>query len=119
MKYEILDYEGMERVLKDLSDYLTKLNICDEIVFDSRLVTSELISNILQHSAGKAYFTGLVRNGFVELEIGSDEKFTPPAVSRCSTVYAESGRGLFLVDSFCERRVTTDDGVKVYIRIKE
>lgn len=118
MRYEIFDYTGMEKALRELSSYLEQFNICEDLVFDSRLVTSELISNVLQHSTGKAFFSSLVRDGFIELEIGSDEKFTPPATSHCSGVYAESGRGLFLVDTFCEKRIATQDGVRVFIKIK-
>lgn len=119
MKYEIFDFKEMEKVLGELASYLKQLNIGDDLVFDSRLITSELVTNVLKHSSGKAYFHGVVKEGFIELEISSDEKYVPPVVSCCSEVFEESGRGLFLVDTYCERRVTTEGGIKVFIKIKE
>ena len=53
----------------------------------------------------------------IRLKINSTSPFTPPETSGLPHVYAEHGRGLFLVDSVCEERITTEDG-GILVRIK-
>lgn len=117
MKFEIDSFEAMDRALKALVDLLEQLNIDENVVFDSRLVSCELLSNVLQHTKGRAFFMPSVKDGFVELQVDGENPFVPPETSSCAGVYAESGRGLFLVDAYCARRVTTERGVKVFIKI--
>ena len=119
MRFEIDSFEAMDRALKALVLLLEQQNIDENVVFDSRLVSCELLSNVLQHTAGRAFFTPVVKDGFVELQIDGEIPFVPPETSTCAEVYAESGRGLFLVDAFCDRRIATDRGVKVYIKLSK
>lgn len=119
MQYEVDSFEEMARALRKLAEYLRQLNIEEDTIFDSRLISSELLTNVLKHSTGKAFFASAVRDGCIELEVDGEESFVPPDESVCSPVTSESGRGYFLIDSFCEKRVVTDSGVKVFIRIEK
>ncbi len=119
MYSEIKNFAELEAALRQLCDFLSKQKIDEDTVFESKLISFELVSNVLCHSDGIAYFMGAVKDGFVEIEVGSDERFVPPERTTCSDVNAERGRGLYLVDCFCERRIATGDGVKVFIRIKK
>ena len=100
----------LEQGLAKLDEFLTAQNIAEESVFHSKLAMSELVGNILRHSQGFARFHGELINGYVQLKIYASDCFLPPKTSSCSNVFAESGRGLFLVDSFCVERSYTDDG---------
>ena len=72
----------------------------------------------MQHSDGVASLESEIRGEFIELKVRSSVRFCPPEESRCSEVYAESGRGLFIVDNVCtERSFTEDGGIKVLIKI--
>ena len=102
-----------------LQQFLSERNIQKDSVFDCKLVLSELVSNVLKHTNGVATVTVGVLDGAVEIKISSEMPFTPPIKSVCSDVYAENGRGLFLIDSVCETRSTTEDGsVLVTVKIK-
>lgn len=116
MKYEIINYETLRLAVDGLCDFLFAQEIAPERVFDSRLIAYELLGNVLKHADGNAKLDFGLTPEFVELKIVTAEVFFPAKKETCSDVYAESGRGLFLVDRLAERFIT-DDGV-LLIRIK-
>ncbi|MBQ8290950.1 MAG: hypothetical protein IJX88_00365 [Clostridia bacterium] len=120
MLFEVKDKETMQREIERFCRFLAQNQVPDERVFDSRLVVSELVGNVLCHAQSTARFHGEVKDGFVEVCVHSDKLFVPPKTSRCAGVYEEHGRGLFLVDSVCAERTVTDEGaIRVRIRIGE
>ena len=98
--------EGMER----LCEFLLQSDIPAESIFDSKLVVSELIGNVLKHSDGIASLHTEVKDGLINLKITSTKPYVMPEKSVCSDVFSEHGRGLFLVDSVCHKRIQTEDG---------
>ena len=118
MFMEVKNFEALKEAMKELCDFLAESDVPEDSVFDSKLVVSELVSNVLQHSDGVASLEREIRGEFIELKVRSSVRFCPPEESRCSEVYAESGRGLFIVDNVCtERSFTEDGGIKVLIKI--
>ena len=117
MVFEIEHYQTMHAAIAKLCDALQSLSVPSERVFDSKLVVSELVGNVLRHADGKATLRGEVNGEFIELTVLSSVAFFPPEKSRPADVYAESGRGLFLVDAVCEKRTLTDEG-GILVRIK-
>ena len=119
MIFEVKNYAAMQDAISQFCRFLVSENVSSESVFDSRLVANELVSNVLRHSDGEAKLHGEVKDAFVELVIVSTKKFVPPETPRCSDVYAEHGRGLYLVDAVCaERSVTSEGGIRVRIKIR-
>ena len=117
VRFEIKSLTTMQEALERLCEFLIQENIPSGNVFDSKLVVSELIGNVLKHSNGIASLEWGVDGEFIRLKINSTSPFTPPETSGLPHVYAEHGRGLFLVDSVCEERITTEDG-GILVRIK-
>ena len=119
MVFEIENYQAMHAAIAKLCDALQSLSVSSERVFDSKLVVSELVGNVLRHTNSKATLRSEIKDEFIELTVLSRTSFIPPEKSRPADVYAESGRGLFLVDAVCEKRILTDEGgilVKIKIR---
>ncbi len=117
MQFEVRDYETMQKSIADFCRFLTGFGVSAEGIFDCRLVANELLGNVLRHAKGKANLSGRIEDGYVVLSVRSSVSFVPPKESRCSDVYAEHGRGLFLVDSVCAERITTEEG-ETLVRIK-
>ena len=119
MEFEIKDNITMQKSIADFCRFLSDFGLSTENVFDCRLVANELIGNVLRHAKGQASLKSNIENGFVEMIVFSSVPFTPPQKATCSDVYAENGRGLFLVDNVCfERTITPDGGILVKIKIK-
>lgn len=119
MQFEIKDVMTMQKALSDFCTFLTESRVSAERVFDSRLVASELVGNVLKHAEETAWFSGEIQNGFIVVSVRSQNRFYPVKPSACSDVYSEHGRGLFLVDSICEERRLGEDGaIVVTLKIK-
>lgn len=109
--YLMIDnYRNIEAALKELEDFLVSMGLSDESVFDSKLVASELITNVFRHSSGTAQLFGEVSDGSVKIKVCSSKPYTPPDKSDCADVYEESGRGLYIIDSISEERFSSPDG---------
>ncbi len=109
----------LQDAMSRLCEFLEEWDVPKDNIFDSKLVVSELVSNALKYSQGVATFESEIKDGFIRIKVGSTLAFTPPERSVCSDVYAEHGRGLFLVDSVCENRTTTEKGeILVTIKIR-
>ena len=120
MFFEMKDLATMKRAIDEFCEYLKNSNVPEPCVFDSKLVAHELLGNVFRHSDGIARLHGEIADGFISLKISSTVAFEPPSTSRCSGVFEENGRGLFLVDRVCEERVYTSDGeIKVLIKIQK
>lgn len=115
MKYEIDDYASLKSVLEYLNNSLAKKGVSDERKFFSKLVVSELVDNVLRHAKERANLELELSGDSVHIKVYSQTAFFAPETSVLSDVYAESGRGLFLVDSLCEERKNLEDG-GVYVR---
>lgn len=110
MYFRIDNYQNMEAALKELEDFLVNMDLSDESVFNSKLVASELIANVFQHSTGTAQLFGDVADGTIKIKVCSSMPYTPPDKSDCADVYEESGRGLYIIDSISEKRFLSPDG---------
>ena len=113
MQFEIKDVQTMQTALAEFCRFLDESRVSPQSIFDSRLVATELVGNVLRHAGGMAWFMGEIKDGFVELRVRAERPFIPPKTSQCSTVYSEHGRGLYLVDSVSAERITDENGVTV------
>lgn len=117
LHFEIKDVQSMKSALTEFCRFLTDNRVSTERVFDSKLIVDELVSNVLRHADGVAWFTGLLMDGFVVVRVRSNTVYFPPMQSVCSSVYSEHGRGLYLVDSICSERFMDEDGT-IVVKIK-
>lgn len=120
MKEEIGSFEQLHIALCELSALLSQAGACEEGVFKSKLIVSELVSNVLQHAEkGSANVSCAVRGERANITVRCTPAFFPPEESACADVYSESGRGLFLVRSYSETCSVSKDGViRIEVKIK-
>ncbi|MBQ8374147.1 MAG: ATP-binding protein [Clostridia bacterium] len=117
MRYQIKSYTELQNATKAICDLLAQSRVPGDRIFDCKLVVNELVGNILKHSSGVATLDCFVKSKSVEILVLSSAQFYPPAESRCSDVFAEGGRGLYLVDSVVSERSVTDEGaIKAVIK---
>lgn len=118
MEFEIDDFFRLKQALLEMCRLFALEQVPKETVFSAKLVADELITNALKHGGGKAFLSVSRGEGEIYLNVKSLKSFSPPEKSVCPDVLSESGRGLFLVDSFCDKKETTPFGIKVTIKIK-
>ncbi len=117
MQFEMHSYDDLKKAVEDFCAFLSELKISAEKIFDSRLALHELLANVLQHAKGGASLQTEVKDGFIRIRICGEEVFCPPQKGECPQVYAERGRGLFLVDCVSEDRTFTKEG-EILVRIR-
>jgi anti-sigma regulatory factor (Ser/Thr protein kinase) len=116
MWFEVKTIVDLKAATQAICKHLEECSIPQEKVFDCRLVVNELVSNVLRHSEGFAFVMGKIESDRIEIFVRSTKAFIPPEKSSCSPITAESGRGLFLVDSVSVSRTVTPDGeIKVIV----
>ena len=115
MVFDIENYLALRKAMDEFSAFLLAENVDKERVFDSKLAVYELIGNVLKHSGGSAKLHGEIADGKIRLKLIAEKPFCPPATANCADVYAENGRGLFLVDKLCEERNFTENGELIII----
>ncbi len=117
MKFEVNDLQMLRACLDVFCNFLEEADIAEQSIFDSRLVLSELAGNVLRHAGEKAHIQGAIVNGKIEVEVNSESRFLPPEQSKLPDLYAEHGRGLYLVDEVGEKRIITPaGGIRVIIK---
>ena len=118
----------MERRIDDINALTNALqNMCaelhgldEELLFDIRLVASELLSNALRYGGGCERFSCVRTAGEVRISVKSKAPFCPPERSVCSPVTAERGRGLYLVDTLSTvRTYSEEEGICVILAIEK
>jgi anti-sigma regulatory factor (Ser/Thr protein kinase) len=120
MFYEVENTATLQAALQALCDFLHAQNVPQNSVFDCRLVACELLGNVLRHAQGKASIHSEIKDGCVEIRIDSKDIFFPKKKAVCADVYAENGRGLFLVESVIGNKIRCEEGsLFVYIQIEE
>ncbi len=110
MYFELKNFDMLSAAMKEFCEYLKENGVSEDSIFNSKLVSSELINNIFQHSDGVAFFKSELEGERIIIKVRSNVEFIPPEKSCCSEVTAERGRGLYLVDCFSEERTRTGDG---------
>ena len=117
MIFEVNTIASMHDAIHALCRYLTEQSVSPDLVFDSKLVASELLGNVLRHTQKTARVKWEIKDGFVYLRVSSDVTFVPPVTSQKADVYAEHGRGLFLIDTVCVERTVDEDG-SIVVKLK-
>ena len=118
MYFEIGDYNALRKALQEMCVAFGN-EFSEETVFNSKLVATELLSNVLQHGGGRARFRVERAGNEIRICVQSDHPYRPPEKSSCADLYAECGRGLYLVDAYCERRTYSEkDGVTVFLKVR-
>ena len=120
MFYEVENHATLQAALQALCDFLQAQNVPQNSVFDCKLVACELLGNVLRHAHGKAKIRSEIKDGCVELRIDSENVFLPNKKAVCADVYAENGRGLFLVENVIGNKIRYEEGsLFVMIQIEE
>lgn len=115
--FKVDDLKKMSAELREFAEFLRVSGVSDDDIFASRLVSCELITNVIRHGGDVAYFTGALSCDGITITVaaeslkGVDLKGNPP------DVFAESGRGLYIVRSFIDGDIERSDSgeIKVFI----
>lgn len=118
VKFKVDNLKNMTSQLKAFSEFLLSCDISEDDVFLSRLVSCELISNVIRHGGEAAEFCGELLSDKISITVRAPGQNNIDLKPARPDVFAESGRGLYIINavsiSGLERR--EDGGLQVFIR---
>lgn len=116
--FKVDNLKKMNIELGAFVDFLKAQNISDEDVFLSRLVSCELISNVIRHGGDIAEFKGELMVDKISITVTaqsqSDINLTPSKPS----VFAEGGRGLYIINAVSMNGIERGEGGELRVYIK-
>ena len=99
ISFKIDNLKTMSSHLKTFAEFLRLSGADDEDIFASKLVSCELITNVIRHGGDEAEFTGSLSKDTITISVTA-ESFKNVDISRpAPDVFAESGRGLYIIKS--------------------
>lgn len=115
--FQVDNLNKMSEELKEFSQFLKSSGIDDDAIFFSRLVSCELITNVIKHGGESASFSGLIHDDKIEICI-SASSFKDLNLNRSiPDIFAESGRGLYILRTVSESIERGDNGeIIVFIK---
>ncbi|MCM1437619.1 MAG: ATP-binding protein [Roseburia sp.] len=117
--FEVDDLKDMNAELARFLSYLRLSGADDDALFDSRLISCELITNVLRHCGGSACFSGELAGGEITITVCASNPSGEITVPDLPAALSESGRGLYIVNSVSGGNVRITGGnVTVKLIIK-
>ena len=117
ISFKVDDLRDMNGFLKEFLDYLESENVDADCVFDSRLVSCELISNVIKHCGEAAYFCGSLTGDELVINVRGGRSVGIVPKPTLPEALAESGRGLYIVNAVSGGNVSVN-GNKITVIIK-
>lgn len=108
----------MNAELVAFTKFLKACNIADEDVFLSRLVSCELISNVIRHGGDTAEFKGELLVDKISITVISRSQRDINLKPVLPDVLSEGGRGLYIINAVSMNGIERgEDGeLRVYIK---
>ena len=108
--FRVDDLKNMHAELKAFTEFLRSSGVGDDDIFSSKLVSCELITNVIRHGGDEAKFSGFVCGDEIVITVSAESLKGLELKAGMPDVFAESGRGLYIVKSICCGIERGDDG---------
>lgn len=117
ISFTVENLKNMNAELKAFTEFLHSEGVHDDDIFASRLVSCELITNVIIHGREPAVFTGALSCDGIRITVSADSLKGVDLSGRRPDPFAENGRGLYIVRSFISGDIERDGGeVSVFIK---
>lgn len=115
--FEVDNLINMNSALQVFLDFLKSENVAEDDVFDSRLVSCELITNVVRHCGEMAVFKGEICGDNIVIAVSSENSGGVRLKPKLPDVFAESGRGLYIINAICNGDMEIE-GNEIKVNIK-
>ncbi len=115
----VRSFPALKAEIARMCGALEEMGVPENAVFSSRVVAHELLTNALEYGGGEAVFSFLKEGDEITICVRAKRAFRPPEKAARAELYAERGRGLFLVDALSVRRDYSEEaGIIAVIAIE-
>lgn len=116
--FKVDNLKSMNAELRVFADFLRAQNIADEDVFLSRLVSCELISNVIRHGGQSAEFKGELLVDKISITVTASSQQNLNLAPPKPEILSEGGRGLYIINAVSMNGIERGESgeLKVYIK---
>ena len=119
ISFKVDNLKNMNCELQAFAEFLRGAGVGDDEIFSSKLVSCELITNVIRHGGDEAQFTGTLTGDKIEITVSAQSLIGLDLCRSAPDVFAESGRGLYIIKSLCGNIQAGEEGqIKVEIKRK-
>ncbi len=116
--FKVDNLKSMSAQLSAFAELLKTAAVCEDDIFLSRLVSSELISNAIRHGGEEAEFRCEICVDRINITVRASSfegvELNPPPPS----ALAESGRGFYIINSVSLNGIECGEGGTLTVAIK-
>ena len=117
--FRVDDLSKMNESLRGFAEFLREEQVSERDAFFCRLVSCELISNVIRHGSEAADFTGEIDGGKVIITVLASSLDGVGLDPHLPDVLAENGRGMYIVKNVCSGEIERlNGGLRIYYKIK-
>ncbi len=116
--FKVDNLKLMHDSLNAFTDFLRLSGADDDDIFASKLVSCELITNVIRHGGDEAEFTGNLSADKIFITVAAESLKCVDVSGNAPDVFAESGRGLYIVKCFSDGEIERGDGGEIKVVIK-
>lgn len=116
--FKVDNLTEMNDQLREFADFLRAQNVADDDIFFSRLASCELITNVIRHSGEAAEFQGELLYDRIAITVTADCQRGLNLSPEVPDVFAEGGRGLYIVNSISLNGIERGEGGALRVCIK-
>ena len=117
--FKVDNLKNMNDELKLFADFLRLAGAHDDDIFASKLVSCELITNVIVHGGDAADFECSLSGELIRITVSAESFKGLQFGAVRPAPLAESGRGMYIVKSLCCGEIENEDGrVSVCIKRK-
>lgn len=101
VNFKVDNLKNMGLQIKKFVDFLRLSGADDEDIFASKLVSCELITNVIRHGGEEAEFEGYLSGEKIIISVTAESFKNVEFRSSPPDVFSENGRGLYIIKSIC------------------
>lgn len=117
VNFKVDDLKNMNEQLRSFDALLRESGVREDDIFLCRLASCELITNVIIHGRESAGFEGELFDDRISITVKAAGMDKANVDASLPSVFAESGRGMFIVKSICFGAIErTDGGLRVFIK---
>lgn len=116
ISFKVDNLKSMSSKISTFVDFLRLAGVSDDDIFASKLISCELITNVIRHGGDEAEFTGETCADTITVTVTAESLRGVDLCRPVPDVLAESGRGLYIIKCFSTDIERSDKGeIKVVI----
>lgn len=107
--FKVNNLKNMKSMLEAFADTLKAEGVAEDDIFAGKLISCELITNVIRHGRDEAEFSGTLTGDEIIITVTADSLKGVDLDRPMPDVFAESGRGLYIINTLCRGEIKCGD----------